>query len=82
MRMATNPGSPKLSLASMDEMSQCLTDKLYWRKARGEWHCFKKIAQVRAFISLCEREEITIVRGKTISRPAASLRCGVCDGLE
>jgi hypothetical protein len=27
------------------------TDKLYWRRARGEWHCFKKVAQY-AVISL------------------------------
>jgi hypothetical protein len=66
----------------MEDTSKGLTDNLYWRRARGEWHCFKKLAQVRGFISLCERQEITSVRGQKISRPQAALRCEVCDGLE
>jgi hypothetical protein len=66
----------------MVDTPEGLTAKLYWRKARGEWHCFRKLAQVRGFVSLCERQEITSVRGQKISRPEAHLRCGVCDGLE
>jgi hypothetical protein len=33
-------------------------------------------------VSLCQRQEIAMVRGREISRPEAALRCGVCDGLE
>jgi hypothetical protein len=66
----------------MEGTPEGLTDKLYWRKARGEWHCFRKLAQVRGYISLCQRQEIRSVRGQKISRPEAALRCGVCDGLE
>jgi hypothetical protein len=67
---------------AMEDTPGGLTDKLYWRKARGQWHCFKKIAQVRGYVSLCQRLEIAMVRGREISRPEAALRCGVCDGLE
>jgi hypothetical protein len=66
----------------MEDTPEGLTDKLYWRIARGEWHCFKKLAQVRGFVSLCRRREIALVLGQKISRPEAPLRCGVCDGLE
>jgi hypothetical protein len=59
-----------------------LTDKLYWRRAKGEWHCSEKLAQVRGYISLCQRREIALVRGQQIARPEADLRCSVCDGLE
>jgi hypothetical protein len=58
------------------------TDKLYWRKARGEWHCFKRLNQVRGYVSLCQRREIALVFGQQIARPEAHLRCGLCDGLE
>jgi hypothetical protein len=66
----------------MEDTPEGLTDNLYWRKARSEWHCFKKLAQVRGFISLCHRQEITFVHGRQIARPEARLRCEVCDGLE
>jgi hypothetical protein len=59
-----------------------LTDKLYWRRSRGEWHCFRKLPQVRGYISLCQGREISFVQGQQIARPEAALRCGVCDGLE
>ena len=68
--------------AAIADPPERLTDKLYWRKARGQWHCFKKIAQVRGYVSLCQRQEIAMVRGREISRAVAALRCGVCDGLE
>jgi hypothetical protein len=68
--------------AAMEDKSRGLIDNLYWRKARKQWQCFKKIAQVRGFVSLCERQEITSVRGKEISRPEVALRCEVCDRLE
>jgi hypothetical protein len=64
------------------EAPEGITDKLYWRKGRGQWHCFKKLAQARGYVSLCERQEIALVLGQQISRPEADLRCGVCDGLE
>jgi hypothetical protein len=67
---------------AMDDTPGGLTDKLYWRKARGQWHCFKKIAQVCGYVSLCQRQEIAMVRGREISPPEAALRCGVCDGPE
>jgi hypothetical protein len=66
----------------MEGTSEGLTDKLYWRKARGQWHCFKRLDQARGYISLCQCQEIAIVRGQQISRPEAHLRCGLCDGLE
>jgi hypothetical protein len=31
-----------------------LTEKLYWRRAKGVWHCFKKLARVHGFVSLCQ----------------------------
>jgi hypothetical protein len=68
--------------AAMEDNRRGLTDNLFWRKARKQWHCFKKIAQVRGYVSLCQRLEIAMVRGREISRPEAVLRCGVCDGLE
>jgi hypothetical protein len=68
--------------AAMEDTPKRVTDHLYWRKARKQWHCFKKIAQVRGYVSLCQRQEIAVVRGRAISRPEATLRCGVCDGLE
>jgi hypothetical protein len=52
-----------------------LPDKLYWRRARGEWHCFRKLPQVRGYISLCQRREISFVQGLQIARPEAHLRC-------
>ena len=70
------------TLVPMEDTPERLTDKLYWRKARGEWHCFEKLAQVRGYISLCQRREITFVHGQQIARPEADLRCNVCDGLE
>jgi hypothetical protein len=82
------PGLPACFLkvhvysGAMEDTPKRLTDHLYWRKARGQWHCFKKIAQVRGYVSLCQRLEIAMVRGREISRPEAALRCGMCDGLE
>jgi hypothetical protein len=66
----------------MEDMPEGLTDKLYWRRARGEWHCFQQLCQVPGFISLCHRQEITFVHGQQIARPEARLRCELCDGLE
>jgi hypothetical protein len=70
------------TLVPMEDTSDGRIDKLYWRKARGEFYCFKKLAQVRGYVSLCQRLEIAMVRGREISRPEAALRCGVCDGRE
>jgi hypothetical protein len=67
--------------AAMEDTPGALTDKLCWRRARGEWHCFEKVT-VRGFMSLCQRRETTFVRGQQIARPEADMRCGVCDGLE
>jgi hypothetical protein len=66
----------------MDTMPEGLTDKVYWRKARGEWHCFKKLPEVRGYISLCQGREISFVQGQQIARPETHLRCSLCDGLE
>jgi hypothetical protein len=66
----------------MEDMSEGLTDKLYWRKARGQWHCFKRLDQARGYVSLCQRQEIAMVRGQQIARPEARLRCAFCDELE
>jgi hypothetical protein len=66
----------------MEGMPEGFTERLYWRRARGEWHCFKTLGAIRGFRSLCQRQEIAIVRGQQISRPEADLRCSVCDGLE
>jgi hypothetical protein len=59
-----------------------LTDKLFWRKTGGEWHCFQKLAQVRGYVSLCQRRELALVLGQQIGRPEARLRCNVCDRVE
>jgi hypothetical protein len=68
------------TLVPMEDTPIGLTEKLYWRKAKGEWHCFKKVA-VRGFMSLCQRREITFVHGQQIARPEADMRCSVSDGL-
>jgi hypothetical protein len=66
----------------MEDTRDGLPDKLYWRRARGEWHCFQKLPEVRGYISLCQRREIALVLGQQIARPEADLRCKVCDDLE
>ena len=66
----------------MEATPEGFTDKLFWRKARGEWHCFKKLPQVRGYTSLCQRREVALVLGQQIARPEAPLRCSLCDGLE
>jgi hypothetical protein len=70
------------TLVAMEDTPDGLTDSLYWRRARDEWHCFKKLAPVRGLISLCQRREIIFVRGQQIGRPEAYLRCSVCDEME
>lgn len=69
-------------MTTMLETSKGLTEKLYWRRSRGQWHCFKRLDQGRGYISLCDCREITFVQGQKIARPEVHLRCGVCDGLE
>jgi hypothetical protein len=66
----------------MEGTPEGLTDKLYWRKSRGEWHCFKKLGQVRGYVSLCQRREISFVLGQQIARPETGLRCSACDEVE
>jgi hypothetical protein len=44
----------------MEDTPEGLTNKLYWRKARKHWHCFQKLAQVRGYVSLCQRREIAL----------------------
>jgi hypothetical protein len=66
----------------MEGTPEGLTDKLCWRRARGEWHCFQKLAQVRGYVSLCQRREIALALGQQIARPEAALRCSLCDGVE
>jgi hypothetical protein len=50
------------------EDTLALSDKLFWRKAKGERHCFDKLAQVRGYVSLCRHREIAIVLGQQIAR--------------
>jgi hypothetical protein len=59
----------------MEGTPEGLTDKLFWRKTRGEWHCFRKLAQVSGYVSLCQRREVSFVHGQQIARPEAHLRC-------
>jgi hypothetical protein len=66
--------------AAMEDRPGRLRDKLYWRRTRGEWHCFEKM--VHGFMSLCPRREMAAVHGQQIARPEADLRCSVCDRLE
>jgi hypothetical protein len=35
------------TLVAMEDTPDGLTDSLYWRRARDEWHCFKKLAPVK-----------------------------------
>lgn len=63
------------------------TDKLYWRKVAGDYHCFKRKAgspggKAAHCISLCGRREITRSGGQGCRRPPAIMRCARCDGLE
>jgi hypothetical protein len=44
----------------MEDTAEELTDSLFWRRARPECHCFRKIAQVRGYVSLCQRREIAL----------------------
>jgi hypothetical protein len=82
MRKATNPGPIKPTLVPMEDRCEGRIEKFTGAKPGGEWHCFKKLAQVRGYVSLCQRREIAMVRGREISRPEAALRWGVCDRLE
>jgi hypothetical protein len=66
----------------MEYTPEGLTEKLFWRKARGEWQCFRKLAQVRGYVSQCRRQEISFVQGQQIARPDAALRCSECDAVE
>jgi hypothetical protein len=75
-------GQLQFILVSMQNTPEGLIDKLYWRKGRGEWHCFRKLAQVRGYASLCQRREIAIVLGQQIARPETELRCSKCDAVE
>jgi hypothetical protein len=59
---------------AMEDTPKGRIDKLYWRKARGEWHCFKKLPQVRGFVSLCQRREIALVLGQQIARLETHLK--------
>jgi hypothetical protein len=58
----------------MEETAERLTHKLYWRKARGEFHCFQKLARERGYVSLCQRREVGLVlgRGNLASLPPTS----------
>jgi hypothetical protein len=67
-------------LVSMGDSADGLPDKLYWRKARGEWHCFQKLAQVRGCISLCRRRGSHSCRGR--KSPAPMLPCGAASAME
>jgi hypothetical protein len=51
-------------LGPMEDTREGLTDKLYWRKARGQWHCFKKIAQFWRLFTSARHPE----RGKLTHR--------------
>jgi hypothetical protein len=64
------------------DSAEGLLEKLYWRKAKREWHSLHKLAQARRYVSLCQRREIALVQGQQIARPEAHLRCALCDGLE
>jgi hypothetical protein len=75
-------GQLQFILIPMEDKPEGLTDKLYWCKSRDEWHCFRKLPQVRGYVSLCQRREIALVQGQQIARPEARLRCGLCDGVE
>ena len=70
----TRSGQLQFILVSMEDTPEGLTEKLYWRRARGEWHCFQKLAQVRGYVSLCRGREILFVQGQQIARPEADLR--------
>lgn len=64
-------------------MSSGFADKLYWRAgASGRWHCFKRRAHDKGYISLCGRETREYAGGQAITRPVVWLRCGQCDGME
>jgi hypothetical protein len=65
----------------MGYTSTGLTDKFYWRKTGGRWHCFEKTAGP-GLVSLCDGHEIARVLHQAISRPDPALRCGLCGGKE
>jgi hypothetical protein len=53
----------------MDTTPEGLPDKLYWRKARGEWHCFKKLPQ-GPWIHLTLPRPGNLIRAGAANRPA------------
>lgn len=59
-----------------------LVDKLYWRRAAGAYHCFRRRRREHRFDSLCGRHTIDRVGDQAIDRPESWGRCGRCDGLE
>lgn len=67
----------------MSTQGSGLTDKLYWRRAAGRWHCFKRTKWRGCFKALCNPDiNITKVGGQDIRRPIPLLRCARCDGRE
>jgi len=66
-------------------MPKGLSDKLYWREETAyKWHCFKKTGfrGHPRYLSLCEKDCRYWIGGQSCRRPAAVLRCAICDGLE
>jgi hypothetical protein len=39
-------------VTTMLETSKGLTEKLYWRRSGGQWHCFKRLEQGRLHLTL------------------------------
>jgi hypothetical protein len=48
---------------AMEDTPGGLRNKLYWRRTKGEWHCFEKVA-VHGLMSLCQRRDIASVHGQ------------------
>jgi hypothetical protein len=61
-----------------------LSDKLYWRFAHGDNHCFRRAqkGKLAVYESLCGRWAIAHVEGQHCGRPASHLRCAICDERE
>jgi hypothetical protein len=39
-------------LISMEATPEGLTDKLFWRSTRDEWHCFKRLESTRICLAM------------------------------
>ncbi len=61
-----------------------LTDKLYWRRVGGCFHCLSraKVRGIWMYVSLCGKRALLRSGGQKSNRPPIGWRCSFCDSEE